>query len=125
VRYLILIYSNPASRDVWDNLSADQRADGLGYYARLVEEMTEAGELVVSEALSHPARAKRVLATDAGAVTSDGPFAELKEHLAGFFVIECASMERAVELAARMPEAGHGLVEVWPTVDLANLEAER
>jgi hypothetical protein len=125
MKYLILIYSNPASRDVWTNMSGDERASGLRYYAAMVEEMRASGELVTSEALSRPSRAKRVHATDAGTIASDGPFAEVKEHLAGFFVVECPDMDRAIELAARIPEAAYGLVEVWPTVDLEDLESER
>lgn len=55
-------------------------------------------------------------------ITTDGPFAEVKEHLAGFYLIECDSMERAVELAARVPDAASGEVEVRPVLDLRGLE---
>ena len=51
-------------------------------------------------------------------LTSDGPFAESKEVLAGFFLLECESLERAVEIAARVPEAELGLVEVRPALQL-------
>jgi hypothetical protein len=55
---------------------------------------------------------------DGRTVTSDGPFAEAKELLAGFFLLDCESMERAVEVAARVPEAELGLVEVRPVREL-------
>jgi hypothetical protein len=59
---------------------------------------------------------------DGQTVTSDGPFAEAKELLAGFFLLDCDSPERAVEIAARMPEAELGLVEVRPILQLGGLE---
>jgi hypothetical protein len=51
-------------------------------------------------------------------VTSDGPYAESKELLAGFFLLDCESLDRAVEIAARLPEAELGLIEVRPVRDL-------
>ena len=56
------------------------------------------------------------------ALTSDGPFAEAKEMLAGFFLLECGSFERAVEVADRVPESELGLVEVRPVLELGGLE---
>ena len=64
---------------------------------------------------------KRVRAGEGGTLTTDGPFAEAKEHLAGFYLLDVESEERAVEIAAKIPEAALGLVEVRPTrsLDLA------
>jgi hypothetical protein len=118
VKYLILIYSNPKSREVWDGFSRDQRAAGLREYAALHESMVASGELIVSEALADPSLAKRVTAREGQTIVTDGPYAEAKEHLAGFFLLECASMERALEQAARIPEAALGLVEVRPIMAL-------
>jgi hypothetical protein len=59
---------------------------------------------------------------DGRTMTTDGPFAEVKEQLAGFFLIECESFERAIEHAARVPEATLGLVEVRPVMDLSGFE---
>jgi hypothetical protein len=118
VKYLILIYSNPKSREVWDGFSRDQRAAGLRQYEALHETMVASGELIVSEALADPSLAKRVTFSDGQTIVTDGPYAEAKEHLAGFFLLECASMERALEQAARIPEASLGLVEVRPIMAL-------
>jgi hypothetical protein len=118
VKYLILIYSNPKSREVWDGFSRDQRAAGLREYEALHESMVASGELIVSEALADPSLAKRVTAREGQTIVTDGPYAEAKEHLAGFFLVECASMERALEQAARIPEAALGLVEVRPIMAL-------
>jgi hypothetical protein len=59
---------------------------------------------------------------DEQTITSDGPFAEVKEHLAGFYLVECDSMERAVELAARVPDAHIHEVEVRPVLDMSGWE---
>jgi hypothetical protein len=122
VKDLILIYSNPASREIWEGFSDDQRAEGYRYYAALTEELAAAGELIVSEALADPSLTTRVTVLDGQTLTSDGPFAETKELLGGFFLLECESHERAVEVAARVPEAELGLVEVRPVLGLGGTE---
>jgi hypothetical protein len=122
VKYLILIHSNPASRSVWAGLSDAERAEGLRVYAALTKDLAASGELIVTQALADPSQATRVSVSEGRTVTSDGPFAEVKEHLAGFFLIECESRQRAVEHAARVPEAALGLVEVRPVVTYSGLE---
>jgi hypothetical protein len=106
-----MIYSNPASRAVWDGFSDTEKAAGLKVYAALVEELAATGELVVTEALADPSHARRPVP-----LAGDGPYAEAKEHLAGFFLVDCVSMDRALEIAARIPESSYGLVEVRPTM---------
>jgi hypothetical protein len=118
MKYLILIYSNPRSRAVWEELPEVQRVEfGRGHDA-FREELAASGELVASEGLADPSLAKRVSVREGRTLTSDGPFAEVKEHLAGFYLIECQSQERAVELAARVPDAFYNEVEVRPVMDV-------
>ncbi|TQM78020.1 hypothetical protein FHX81_0269 [Saccharothrix saharensis] len=114
MKYLVLIYSNPESRAIWDRMADQDRATGLDAYAALDEELAASGELVVSEALTDPARTTRIAVRDGQVLTTDGPFAEAKELLAGFYLVEVATPDRAVEIAARIPEAHLGLVEVRP-----------
>jgi hypothetical protein len=118
VKYLILIYGNPESRAIWEGFSDDQRAEGYRWYAAFGEELAATGELLVSEALADPSLTTGVSVRDGQVVTSDGPFAEAKELLAGFLLLEVDSHRRAVELAARLPEAELGLVEVRPSLAL-------
>jgi len=75
----------------------------------------------VTEALADPSAGKRVTVQDGKAMTTDGPFAEVKEHLAGFYLVDCDSVERAVEVASRVPEAEFGMVEVRPVLSLSDL----
>ncbi|WP_219466599.1 YciI family protein [Nonomuraea rhizosphaerae] len=122
MKYLILIYSNPTSRAHWETLSDEQRmAFGQGH-RDLSEELAASGELVVSEGLVGQELAKRVSVREGRTVTSDGPFAEVKEHLAGFYLVECEGMERAVEWAAKVPDAAFNDVEVRPVFDMKGLE---
>jgi hypothetical protein len=122
MKYLILIYGNPQSRAIWQGFSSAQRAEGLAYYAALTEDLAASGELIVSHALADPSLTRRLPALEGQSLATDGPFAEIKEQLAGFFLIECPSMDRALEIAARVPEAAFGLVEVRPIMALSDFE---
>jgi hypothetical protein len=117
MKYVILIRHNPQAREVWASMPAEQRAEGLSVYAALTEDLAASGELIVSEALADPSTAKRVRVRDGEVIASDGPFVEVKEHLAGFYLIECDSIDRAIEYAARIPEAAYVDVEVRPVLD--------
>ena len=121
MKYVVLIYSNAESRKIWQSFPAQARAAGLAEYQALNDELAGSGEMIMSQALADPGAAKRVLVRDGRAMATDGPFAEVKEHLAGFYLLELASEERAVEIAGRLPEAGLGLVEVRPVRELDDL----
>lgn len=122
MKYLILIYSNPTSRAVWEELSDAERLQfGRGHLA-LSEALAESGELIVSEGLADQSLAKRVAVREGTTMTTDGPFAEVKEHLAGFYLLECDSIDHAIACAARTPDAARGHVEVRPVLDLRGLE---
>lgn len=116
MNYMILIYRNPQSRQIFESFSDEQRTAGLQLYSKLRDELADSGELVVTQALADSSLGKRITVREGQAVATDGPFAEAKEELAGFFLVDCASPERAAEIAARIPEARLGLVEVRPTM---------
>lgn len=118
MKYLIMIYSNPASRAMWQGFSASEQADGLAAHAAFRDAMATAGELVLSEALEQPETAKLVTFRDGRPQVTDGPFAEVKEHLAGFYLVDCDTMDRAVELAAGIPEAPYVAIEVRPVATM-------
>jgi hypothetical protein len=122
VKYLILIYSNPKSRAVWEEMTEAQRMDfGRGHYA-LSDELAESGVLVASEGLPDPSHGTRVSVRDGRTIASDGPFAEVKEYLAGFYLVDCDTLDEAVAIAARVPDALRGEVEVRPVYDQRALE---
>jgi hypothetical protein len=122
VKYLILIHSNPKSRSVWEAMDDEHRmALGKGHFA-MTEALAASGELIVSEGLADPSLAKWVTVRDGQTMTTDGPFAEVKEYLAGFYLVECDSIERAVEHAAKMPDAQYNEVEVRPIFDMSTID---
>ena len=122
MKYVILIFNNPLSREAWEGFSEAEQAEGFEAYAALNEELTRTGELVVTEALADASLAKRVEVRDGRAIATDGPFAEVKEQLAGFYLVECDSMERAVEIAGRIPGAPPLVVEVRPVMVYSAVE---
>ena len=118
MKYLILIQSNERSRALWDTLTEAERREFGRAHLRLSEDLQASGELVTSEALADPSLTRRVCAPDGRAIVSDGPFAEVKEYLAGFILIDVDSEDRAHEIAARVPDAARGHVDVRPVFDL-------
>ena len=122
MKYMILIQSNPQFPERFDALTPDQRENfGRAHFA-LSDELAASGELIVSEALADPALAKRITSADGRTLSTDGPFAEAKEHLAGFYLVDCDSEARVLEIAARLPDAIWGLVEVRPVLDLGGAD---
>ncbi|MCP3802893.1 YciI family protein [Allokutzneria sp. A3M-2-11 16] len=119
---MILIQSNAASLARWELLSDQQRADfGNGHMA-LTEELAASGHLVASEGLGDPGLGKHVSLREGKPMVTDGPFAEAKEHLAGFYVVECADFDEAAGIAARVPDVLiGGSVEIRPVFDPSQL----
>jgi hypothetical protein len=119
VKYMILIHSNPQFLERWQALTEEQRERFGRDHLALSAELADTGELVAVEGLADPALAKRVTVAGAQTMISDGPFAEAKEHLAGFLLVDCEREDRALAIAARVPDAIWGLVEVRPVLDLS------
>ncbi len=122
MKFLILIYSNPMSREAWNGFSDAERAEGLDTYAALDEALAASGERLASERLGDPALGKRVWVREGQITTTDAPLAEVKELLAGFYLVETEGEERAIEIAAGMPESFLGLIEVRPVMELRGQE---
>ncbi|GAA4288244.1 YciI family protein [Georgenia daeguensis] len=121
-KYLLLIHLAADARQEWDAMTPAEQAVGLDAHARLREDLAASGELVVAEALADGSAARQVRVVDGRMQTTDGPFGESKEFLAGFYLIECESLDRAAEHAARLPEATVGRVEVRPVLQLGGGE---
>ena len=91
-------------------------------HSALDEGLAASGELIVSEALADQSLAKRVSVHEGKRIASDGPFTDAREFLAGIYLLDCTSMDRAVEVAERMPEAPVGEIEVRPAMHLKAME---
>jgi hypothetical protein len=119
MKYLLLIYNNPATYEAW---SEEQRAELFGEVDVIMKELTETGELIGGQALADASNTKTVRVRDGVPATTDGPFAEAKEQLAGYLMVECENVERAVEIAARWPDARHFAMEVRPIMHTSGTE---
>lgn len=113
MKYLLLAYGNQAAWDTVDVTSPEFLA-ACKFYEDLSSELTASGELLSTEGLAHPALSRTVRTGDDGPVASEGPFAESKEVLASFAIVDCDSHDRAMAIAARIVEAVGDAVEVRP-----------
>lgn len=115
MRYLCLVYFEPEALSA---LSRDEKTkldqDSLAYD----EELNRTGNYIVAEALDRTATARTVRVRRGKVSSTDGPFAETKEVLGGFILIEAPNMDQAVNLAAGIPLAKLGSIEVRPILKL-------
>ncbi|MFG2001543.1 YciI family protein [Spirillospora sp. NPDC048911] len=130
MKYLLLIYSNAEN---WEHpiflrhpeflaLPRRERDELIRRFEDLFKEITESGELVVGTALADPATTRTVRVREGVAATTDGPYGEAKEQLAGYFVLDCDGPERAAEIAAKFPDARFAALEIRPIMDLSGQE---
>src|SRR2546421_11194142 len=110
---MLLIYQNPGT---WETFSEEERDRVMNEVGEIMEELTQSGEWIGGEGLADPSNTKTVRVRDGVPVVTDGPFAESKEQLGGYLSVECESIERAVEIAARWPDARHFAMEVRPVM---------
>jgi hypothetical protein len=115
MKFLLIMHVNPA---VLDALTPDEmEALGKGHSA-FIDTITQSGEMITTQALADPSQSAVVRVRGGQPTVTDGPYAEAKEHLGGFYLIDCEDRDRAYELAAMVPDAsieGMG-VEVRPVV---------
>ena len=111
MEYLALIY---ADESVWERMPAAERESAYEQYAEFSRAARDAGVLVGGNELGSTSSATTVRVRDDELLVSDGPYAEVKEALGGYFIINCQSLEDALDWAARIPAAEHGAVEIRP-----------
>ena len=114
MKYMLLIYSNPAN---WAALPEAEQGGLMGEYGAFTKEITESGEFVSGDPLSDTSTASTVRVRAGSTDVNDGPFIESKEHMGGYLLVECDSLERATEIAARLPEAQYDPIEVRRIMD--------
>jgi hypothetical protein len=111
VQYMALIY---ASEERWEELSDAEREGWYERYRAFSRDAQEAGVLAGGHELGPTQDATTVRIRDDETLVTDGPYAEVKEALGGFYVFECNSIDEAIDWAARIPSAEHGAIEVRP-----------
>ena len=113
MKYLLLIHLN---NDRWDELSKQQQQDVFDAHDTFQALTRGAGELVGYAALAGPERTTTVRERDGNRTVTDGPYLEAKEFFAGYYLVDCATHERAVELAGMLHEARLCGIEIRPLI---------
>jgi hypothetical protein len=114
MQYMLLIYS---SEDAWEGLGEDARNAMYAEYGQFGRDLRERNAFVSGDELEPTSTATTVRVRDGEPLISDGPFAETKETLGGYYLLECDSLDDAVDLAAKIPGAQYGSIEVRPVVE--------
>jgi hypothetical protein len=115
MKYLLLSYTPIAEWDSSDaDISSPEALEAFAIYERFQAELSASGELVATEGLGHPSISRTLRKRADAVVVTDGPFAELKEVLASYAVIDCSGYDRAVEIARRVVDAIGDTVEIRP-----------
>ena len=115
MKFMFLIYHDEKTLDTLPDGEMQRLVDAaLGY----MEELRQSGHFIVSNALQRGRTARTIRVRGGKVTTTDGPFAETKEQLGGFFLIEAKDMNEACEVASRFPPARLGTIEVRPVQEL-------
>lgn len=111
MQYLLLIYS---AESHWESQTEAERDATLAEYGAFTESIAKAGKYRAGEALQPTAAATTVRVREGKRIVTDGPFAETREQLGGFYLVEARDLDDALEMAARIPSARVGSIEVRP-----------
>jgi hypothetical protein len=118
-QYMLLIYDDPARSPAPNSPEAQQE---FGEYGTFTEDVQKQGLLQAGAPLQPTDTATTVRINGTGeAVLSDGPFAETKEWLAGYYLLDCPDLDTATAQAARIPAARHGAIEVRPVMEIPGM----
>jgi hypothetical protein len=113
VQYMLLIYNDEQD---WAAMSDDERNAVYGDYFSFTSAIRESGAFVDGAPLQPTSTATSVRVRNAEQLVTDGPFAETKEQLGGFYLVEAENVDAAIEIAARIPGARYGTIEVRPVM---------
>jgi hypothetical protein len=118
-QYMLLIYDDPKTSPAPDSPEAQQE---FAEYGTFTEDIRSNGQFVSGAPLQMTETATTVRVNGTGdAVLSDGPFAETKEWLAGYYLLDCPDLDTAMAQAAKIPAARHGAIEVRPVMEIPGM----
>src|SRR3954447_9372525 len=121
MRYLLTIYGDESG---WNDVTPDQAQAIMTAYGAFGEAAQKAGVLLGGEGLQPTSTATTVRVRNDETITTDGPFAETREQLGGYYLLDCGDLDEAIGWAARIPGAQDGSVEVRPVMDYEAMGAE-
>jgi hypothetical protein len=116
MQYLLMVYVDEAG---WPKMTQAEQEQGMAAYQAYAEALTKAGVLKGSNRLQPTQAATTVRIANGKPQVLDGPYADTKEQMGGYFMIDVADLDAAISWAARCPGAGHGVVEVRPIWSMA------
>lgn len=119
MKYMVIIYGN---KDLWESFPPDVAMKAIAEVDAFNRRHREAGELLAAYGLGDETTARTVRMRDGVPAVTDGPYLEAKEFVSSFFLLDCESEARALEIAAEYPFASHNAVEVWPVLHQAGQE---
>ena len=122
MKYLCLIYENEKN---WETMAPAESEAIMNEYFSFTGNIQKNGKYVAGEALQPTTTATTVRVRNGKVSTTDGPFAETKEQLGGFYLIEAQDLNDAIQVAAKIPSARLGSIEVRPVVDFSKEAAAR
>jgi hypothetical protein len=122
MRYLCLIYENEKE---WEKVPPGEMEAIMNEYFVFTGDIQKNGKFVAGEALQPTATATTVRVRNGKISSTDGPFAETKEQLGGFYLIEAKDLNDAIQVASRIPSARFGAVEIRPVIDFSQEMAKR
>ena len=111
MQYMLLIYGD---QNGWQSRTEEENNQLMQDYYQFTEELQKSGSMVGGDALEPTQTATTVRVRNDETLTTDGPFAETKEQLGGYYVLECENIDEALTYAAKIPAAEHGSIEVRP-----------
>jgi hypothetical protein len=114
VKYILLIHDNEQE---WSRLSDTERQAMMAEYRQFSEQLKAAGQYLGGSQLHPTTAATSVRIRDGKRIVTDGPFAETREQLGGYYLVEARDLDEAIGLAARIPSARVGTIEVRPIVE--------
>ena len=115
MRYLCLIYDNEKA---WEKMPKEESDAVFGEYYTFTEGIKQSGQHLGGEALQPSPTATTVRVRNGKVATTDGPFAETKEQLGGYYLIDARDLNDAIQVAAKIPSARYGAVEVRPIMEM-------
>ena len=111
MQYLLLIYDD---EKIWQSMSKEEMGKYMGEYGAFTQSIKQSGHFKAGDALQHTHTATSVRVRGGKTQTTDGPFAETKEQLGGYYLIDAKNLDEAIAIAARIPSARFGTIEVRP-----------
>src|SRR5437660_1252431 len=118
MKHLLLIYHQ---EEAWKNRTESERQQTYAEYRQLIDELKSKGKYLFGDQLQPAGTAQTVRVRDGKPMVTDGPFAETREQLGGYYIVEAKDLDEAIGIAERVPPVRYGTVEIRPVMEIPGL----